>query len=357
MALGTTNIDTVVVRNALGGGTDNVFLLCTSNLINKWSMHKPHTRSAPGAAYYDGINLPAKSHGLYRKIYDGLVYYLIPLGGSPGGTPDDPGWLDDFREYNHSAVANGAIYSIASVYEVDTNTYLSAPYTLIRGLQYTIVFSMFAGEIDPETIFEETVNTKKTGSNIGYGGMALGYNISTDTLIDTAKVFSPGASITQTFICAEAAYAFDIFYCVHPESTEYWVTPFKIENEGHKTQFPAIPIALSITAQDIHILGTDGGTIRTNASIVSTMSRDFSIARINYHYNTNGKSYHDVYQYDVNMIANSGTAISYSPLPFSDLDEGNNYILVYVSLQVYRDGVYTTVASGNYGENVTVHII
>lgn len=351
MALGTTDITTTLVRNELSEDNNAVFELCTSAQINKWSLHKPHRTQTAGSAYYEGTG-SVKTHGLYRLISDGLVYYL-----TPDNSGNNPARLGDFREYNHSALPNGRIWEINSVYEVDTDTYLSAPYSLIRGLQYTINFSISAGVIDPETIALFTVNAKKISTNLGFGGVMITSGIASDTLVTSADVFSiPANNIDVTFICQNSTYAFDIYYCSHPESTEYWVTPFTIENDGYKTQFPAIAIALSVGSQDVHITGNDPNTIFTHATITSTMSRNFSVARVNYHYRTNGKSFQDVYKYNVNMVANTTTAISYNPLPFNDLDEGDNLIFVQINLQVYRDGVYTTVATGGYSETIHVHL-
>ena len=75
MALATTNISTTVVQTALGSSSHSVSVLCTDANINMWSNHKPHTIVAPGSAYYDGINTPTKSHGMYRKTL--TVWYII----------------------------------------------------------------------------------------------------------------------------------------------------------------------------------------------------------------------------------------------------------------------------------------
>lgn len=119
MALGTTNISTTLVRNTLGESNNNVFLLCTSELINKWSRYKP-VRDA-GA----GVNRPRGFLGLFGLNLPTNWDYLHPRGGSPGGTPDEPGRLGDFREYKHDAIPPFQLttYPSATQLNVDTFTF------------------------------------------------------------------------------------------------------------------------------------------------------------------------------------------------------------------------------------------
>ncbi|MCK9429723.1 MAG: hypothetical protein M0R17_06930 [Candidatus Omnitrophica bacterium] len=90
MALGSTNIALTAVRNLIGASSFNLFDVGTSPLINKWSKKKPVRGAFPqsGSGKY-GLNLPTN--------WD----YLQPRGGSPGGTPDEPVRLGDFRGYEH----------------------------------------------------------------------------------------------------------------------------------------------------------------------------------------------------------------------------------------------------------------
>ena len=95
MALSTTYADIVEVRNALGENNTNVFLLATSALINKWSKYKPIRDAGFSANWPGGIN------GKYGLNLPTDWSYLQPRGGSPGGSPDEPGRLEDFRGYEH----------------------------------------------------------------------------------------------------------------------------------------------------------------------------------------------------------------------------------------------------------------
>lgn len=95
MALGTTNISTSLIRTTLSESNYNVFLLATSTLINKWSRYKPIRDAGTGA------NWPAGSNSKYGLNLPTDWGYLQPRGGSPGGSPDEPGRLGDFRGYEH----------------------------------------------------------------------------------------------------------------------------------------------------------------------------------------------------------------------------------------------------------------
>jgi hypothetical protein len=103
MALGTTNIDIVTVRNTLGESTYALFALGTSANINKWSRYKP-IRDAG-----DGSNWPAGSNSKYGLNLPTNWNYLQPQGGSPGGSPDEPVRLGDFRGYEHDKDVAGPV--------------------------------------------------------------------------------------------------------------------------------------------------------------------------------------------------------------------------------------------------------
>lgn len=92
MALGLTNISTTVVKAEIGSSSDNIGLLCTDANINVWSRYKPG----------------------YLTVAATYITYQPPRGGfitDPRGL--DPDWnlsveaykIDDFRGYNHSAIA------------------------------------------------------------------------------------------------------------------------------------------------------------------------------------------------------------------------------------------------------------
>lgn len=99
-ALGSTNISTSLVGTTLSDASRSVFELCTLvNKINKWSRYKP-VRDAGvgpnrpvGASGYFGLDFTNSNPNKWD--------YLVPRGGSPGGSPDEPGRLGDFRGYEH----------------------------------------------------------------------------------------------------------------------------------------------------------------------------------------------------------------------------------------------------------------
>lgn len=79
-ALATTNLTTMMVRNALGETVNKVKELCTSTKINPWALYKP--------AYYGGNGNNSRS------------------GVDPTNYPmaEDGYRLGDFRGYNHDAL-------------------------------------------------------------------------------------------------------------------------------------------------------------------------------------------------------------------------------------------------------------
>ena len=100
MALGTTNISTTIVRNALLESNNSVFSLCTSSLINKWSRYKPIRDAGAGANWPAGPNAP-DGYPKYGLNLPTNWDYLQPRGGAPGDIIDEPGRLGDFRGYEH----------------------------------------------------------------------------------------------------------------------------------------------------------------------------------------------------------------------------------------------------------------
>lgn len=137
MALGTTNISTTLVRNTLGENNNNVFSLATSNLINMWSKYKPTRGVNNGAAIASntfwkghdgrcGFDLPIfQSNSGNAGVYSPTTWgYLKPRGGSPGGNPDEPGRLGDFRGYEHSSTLKPPFYSYTGTGGNTTETVL-----------------------------------------------------------------------------------------------------------------------------------------------------------------------------------------------------------------------------------------
>jgi hypothetical protein len=103
MALATTNISTTLVRNELSEDNNNVFSLCTSSLINKWSRYKPVRDAGTGPNRPFGNETQRCGFDLYNETAPSWEY-LHPRGGSPGGEIDEPGRLGDFRGYKHGAL-------------------------------------------------------------------------------------------------------------------------------------------------------------------------------------------------------------------------------------------------------------
>lgn len=126
MALGTTNISMTTVRSTLGYTADwSLFNVCISTLINMWSRFKP-TRGVnngnltlnsntfwKGSDGRCGLSLPTlpAGSGILNTYTPSNWEYLHPRGGSPGGTPDEPGRLGDFRGYEHDSTLKPPFYS------------------------------------------------------------------------------------------------------------------------------------------------------------------------------------------------------------------------------------------------------
>jgi len=100
MALGQTNISITSVRNLIGSTSYNLFLLGTSALVNMWSKYKPVRGTYPASSNGKyGYDIPLRSGSSYTPTN---WAYLKPQGGSPGGVPDEPVRLGDFRGYEHN---------------------------------------------------------------------------------------------------------------------------------------------------------------------------------------------------------------------------------------------------------------
>lgn len=94
MGLPTTNIDITDVVSLLSEDESEVFHVCTSPNINKWSRFKPVRWALLG-------NYPNWADVNFGLDPNGWTY-LKPRGGSIGGAIDEPGRLDDFRGYEHN---------------------------------------------------------------------------------------------------------------------------------------------------------------------------------------------------------------------------------------------------------------
>ena len=115
MALGTTSLTTTQIRNALGEDNNSVFTLASSDLINRWSRKKPVRSPGLGADW--PISTSVWGNGRYGLAFgqgESIDAFNLtewthnaPRGGSPGGSPDEPGRMGDFREYQHTQAAAG----------------------------------------------------------------------------------------------------------------------------------------------------------------------------------------------------------------------------------------------------------
>ena len=114
MALGTTGINTTLVANTIGVGSNDVGILCTSTKINRWSKWKPI--SAPFIISNKGWFPQGTLDKLAQKIKYGLKYSTINADWNdihqinwnydkPVGGTNSPYRLGDFRKYKHDAVA------------------------------------------------------------------------------------------------------------------------------------------------------------------------------------------------------------------------------------------------------------
>jgi hypothetical protein len=109
MALGQALTDDIVraVLGATGDDAYDMFKLCTWSTVNKWSKYKP-IRDAG----FSG-NWPAGTNGKYGLNLPTNWDYLKPRGGNWDGNPyDEPARLDDFRGYNHNAIAPFHVNSV-----------------------------------------------------------------------------------------------------------------------------------------------------------------------------------------------------------------------------------------------------
>lgn len=116
MALGTTNIDTRLVGNAIGSGSNDVGTLCTSNKINKWSKYKPVRYNTLSPLTDAELKLANYGFDIANMVKTDAVSaasinwnYLKPLGGA-----NSPYRLGDFRSYEHTATH---IFDLVDNYE------------------------------------------------------------------------------------------------------------------------------------------------------------------------------------------------------------------------------------------------
>lgn len=109
MALGTTGINTTLVANTIGVGSNDVGTLCTSTNINKWSKWKPIRYNT-----LTGITLPQLTstlYGLTIPSYTSLSLIIVAINAGvtweyakpQGGDSLEYYRSGDFRNYEHTA--------------------------------------------------------------------------------------------------------------------------------------------------------------------------------------------------------------------------------------------------------------
>lgn len=142
MTLGTSNITTTQVANALQVSTRNIGKLCTSQNINKWSKHKP-VRYPKSSGLTDSEfkgtiadNLNGILYGLTGRVsavsYKDLHTTTYEYAGRPTGTSDAPYRIGDFRGYDHNAKCN-----LNGVTEEDGSTiYYDLQYPISIDIEY-----------------------------------------------------------------------------------------------------------------------------------------------------------------------------------------------------------------------------
>ena len=141
MALGTTNISTTLVGNAIGISSKDVGTLCSSPTINKWSKHKPVIYPAISTTgnwwkAVDGncglsITEYSNINNLVTAITNGVTWnYNKPTGGA-----SSPYRLGDFRGYAHDAyIPFGGFYVPPTAYSNSANSVVGAAMELLMSL-------------------------------------------------------------------------------------------------------------------------------------------------------------------------------------------------------------------------------
>lgn len=106
--LPTTNITTTLVGNTLGVSTRKVSELCTSALINKWSLYKPidydKSSGLTDADYFAAdFGYTISSQNSYISLKNAISLNKGWDYNKPRGGKNSPYRLGDFRKYDHSA--------------------------------------------------------------------------------------------------------------------------------------------------------------------------------------------------------------------------------------------------------------
>ena len=187
-AVANTNVSLSAIKTLLGAETDSLFTICKDDagLINKWSKYKPIRDAGAGA------NWPAGSNSKYGFNLPTDWSYLHPRGGSPGGSPDEPGRLGDFRGYEHSQ-AN----SYPTVQCRSADCVIRTLYPLAGNMEETWNFNTWLIKM-----FKSASNVRILPSDLGYGNYYFGFKITVNgvnyyrTFGNVSTTDDSGTSIT-----------------------------------------------------------------------------------------------------------------------------------------------------------------
>lgn len=333
MALPLDHIYIDDVREELGEDTDDVGELCLSPNINMWALHKPASAFAPEVQV---LGSGIKSHGIHRK-YPSIneFHYNRPKGG------DDWYFLDAFSLYNHSATPPTQI-TIVQVTELNTGQILTSPYKLINGFRYKIKFSLFAGEIDPETIYDATVRVKNTSAGGGYGGISLRSGVSVNQSRPSTEVFTcPSTNNEQTLLCEPQGII--VAYCQYSgsETGLYQTLEYEIEDTSYKTVIPSFYIDIA-QIQTLHSFTDLGGDFQvySRTTFTNNMGRVFNSFRVRFYYKINSSSYLTTITYSVTIAASGDTIVNSSYFNLSSaMPNQNNTFYCTAYLEVFDNAI------------------
>jgi hypothetical protein len=277
-----------MVKAELGAATNDVGQLCIHPNINKWSKWKPVRHSSVNPI--TEAQLEGTGSGLNRvDMYE--VEYLKPTGGATS-----PYRLDDFRNYNHTAVPPVSV-EIVRITEMSTGqVFTTPPFILFFNFTYKIEFRFpIGGEIDPLIIHPQTSRTKNTDAGGGYGG--LSWVSGTDNAVTrvSADVFSAPSgptihSQTLTLLPNGILNPLRVQYCQYngSETGDYTTVPYAIENSDYISLFTFGYIDITMALNTFY--DSLGGYVNSNVQITNNSGRSFAELRARYVYTINGGS-------------------------------------------------------------------
>ena len=338
-------VDTDVVKVALGEDTDDVGELCISPSINMWAASKPASIFAPEVQV---LGSGIKSHGIHRK-YPSIneFHYNRPKGG------DDTYYIDTFSYYNHLAGPPVQV-TIVSVKNLTTDTMLSSPYVLLQGFRYRIKFTLVSGEIDPATIYEETVRTKNTDLGGGYGGITIAEAASTNVDSDDV-VSSPISNKEIDILCTKSSGdPFYFFYCQYSgsEDTQYSTLEYMLEDQSFLDDFSASIVNLSISFTKIW-WGAIAGQPQVAITIGNSSGINFNDLRVRYVYSSTGAS-GTVYDLGVDVPTTGGTSSAYMNVGSNGPGDHTYRVIAYIEMYDNVTGTWNVIKQASGSGTVTI---